>query len=109
MKPTTSEPISLDALRAAVAAVCAGWPVARVQLFGSQVEGRARGESDVDLLVEFETEARVGLFEMGDLKEALEERIGRRVDLVSRRAIERSRNPYRRRAILAAPITVYAR
>jgi predicted nucleotidyltransferase len=53
--------------------------------------------------------ASAGLFEMGALKEDLEERLGCRVDLLSRRAVERSRNPIRRRAILASPVTLYAR
>ena len=46
---------------------------------------------------------------MGELKEDLEERLGCRVDLVSRRAIERSRNPVRRAAILKKPVPVYVR
>jgi predicted nucleotidyltransferase len=45
---------------------------------------------------------------MGGLKEDLEEQLGHTVDLLSRPAVERSRNAYRRRAILAAPVTVYA-
>jgi hypothetical protein len=42
------------------------------------------------------------------LKEDLEQQLGVAVDLLSRPAVERSRNPYRRRSILADPITVYA-
>jgi hypothetical protein len=45
---------------------------------------------------------------MGGLKEDIEEQLGHTVDLLSRPAVERSRNPYRRRSILADPITVYA-
>ena len=63
----------------------------------------------MDLLVEFLPEIKAGLFEMGALKEELEGRIGRRVDLLSRRAVEKSRNAIRRRAILANPVTIYAR
>jgi predicted nucleotidyltransferase len=43
------------------------------------------------------------------LKEELEERLGCPVDLLSRPAVERSRNPYRRRSILENLISVYAR
>jgi len=71
--------------------------------------GAARTGSDVDLRVEFLPECNVGLFEMGALKEDLEQRLGCRVDLVSRRAVERSRNPIRRAEILAHPIPVYVR
>jgi predicted nucleotidyltransferase len=100
---------SLDAVRTTVRAVCEKQPVARVQAFGSIVNGVPHAGSDVDLLVEFLPDAHVGLLEMGALKEDLEERLGCSVDLVSRAAVEKSRNPYRRRSILAAPVTLYAR
>jgi predicted nucleotidyltransferase len=100
---------SLEGLRDAVSAVCVSRPVLRVEVFGSYARGEAHVGSDFDLLVEFLPDAHVGLFEMGDLKEELEERLGCRVDLLSRKAVERSTNPYRRRTILASPISVYAR
>jgi uncharacterized protein len=99
----------LDEIRAAVCAVCEGRDVGRVDLFGSVARGGQGPGSDVDLLVEFLPDSDIGLFEMGALKEDLEERLGCRVDLVSRRAVERSRNPIRRAAILAHPIPLYAR
>jgi uncharacterized protein len=99
----------LDEIRAAVRAVCEGRDVGRVDLFGSVARGGQGPGSDVDLLVEFLPDSDIGLFEMGALKEDLEERLGCRVDLVSRRAVERSRNPIRRAAILAHPIPLYAR
>ena len=81
----------------------------RVEVFGSAVTGRTHGGSDIDRLIEFQTGAEIGLLKMGELKEEIEERLGCRVDLVSRRAVEGSRNALRRRAILANPISVYAR
>ena len=102
-------PLSLDYIRQVLAEYFADKPVRRVQVFGSVARGEGGGNSDVDLLVDFLPEARVGLLELGALKEELEEKLGRPVDLLSRRAVERSANPYRRRAILAAPVTVYAR
>ncbi len=63
----------------------------------------------MDLLVEFLPGSNPRLFEMCLLKEDLEERLGCRVDLVSRRAVERSRNPIRRAAILAHPVSLYVR
>ena len=108
--PTTAQPpLSLATVSAAVSAACAGRPVQRVQVFGSVARGEGSRARDVDLLVDFLPEARVSLLELGALKEELEEKLGRRVDLLSRRAVERSANPHRRRAILAAPVTVYAR
>ncbi len=60
-------------------------------------------------MVEFLPGSEIGLFEMGALKEDLEESLGCPVDLVSRRAVQQSRNPIRRRGILADQIPVYVR
>jgi len=109
MPEAPQQPVSFDTLRAVLDAVCAERPIARMEVFGSVARGEARDNSDVDLLVEFLPTAQAGLFEMGALKEDLEDRLGCRVDLLSRRAVEQSRNPYRRRAILANPVTLYAR
>ncbi len=71
--------------------------------------GASKAGSDVDLMVEFLPDSSIGLFEMGALKEDIEERLGCRVDLVSRVAVEQSRNPIRRTTILAHSIPVYVR
>jgi hypothetical protein len=109
MKSTPSPLLALDGLREAVRPVCENHPVARLEVFGSRADGTASPDSDVDLLVEFMPGANPGLFEMGALQDALEQRLGCRVDLLSRRAVEMSRNPFRRRAILARPVALYAR
>ena len=109
MPEAPKQPLSFDTLRTILGAVCAERPIARMEVFGSVARGEAGKDSDVDFLVEFLPGARAGLFEMGELKEDLEDRLGCRVDLLSRRAVERSRNPYRRRAILRSPVTLYAR
>lgn len=57
--------------------------VASLALFGSTARGEARADSDVDVLVEFEPGARVGLFEIFELKQALEARLKCAVDVVT--------------------------
>lgn len=109
MTAAPAMPPSLTEIGKVVRAVCGHHPVERVQVFGSVASGRSHLGSDVDLLIEFLPGARVGLLEMGGIKEELEEHLGCSVDLVSRAAVERSRNPFRRQSILAAPVTVYAR
>ena len=69
----------LDALRAAHG-------VASLTLFGSVARDEARPDSDVDLLVEFQQP--VGAFAFLALKERLEQVLGRRVALVTPRALE---------------------
>lgn len=109
MKAAVTAPLSLTDLKSVARAVCGRHPVARLELFGSQAAGRTRPDSDVDLLVEFLPGSKPGLLEMGALQDELEQQLGCRVDLLSRRAVEKSRNAYRRRSILARPVTLYAR
>lgn len=100
--------LDLPSLSAMVRPVCQRHAVARMELFGSRASDQAHAGSDYDFLVEFMPQANAGLLEMGGLKEDLEQELGHSVDLLSRAAVERSRNPFRRRSILAAPVTVYA-
>ena len=86
------------------AAVVRRYGVRSLGLFGSGARGTAREESDLDFVVEFETKSFDAYM---DLKAFLEELFGRRVDLVSRPAIERSRNPYRKAQILANSQPLY--
>lgn len=104
-----TEKLDVPSIRAAIRPLCERHAVARLELFGSQAAGLARDDSDVDFLVEFLPNTKAGLLEMGGLKEDLEQSLGRPVDLLTRAAVKRSRNPYRRRSILADPLTVYAR
>ncbi len=55
-------------------------------LFGSHVRGEERGESDVDILVEFE--APLSLLSFLALERHLSEIIGKKVDLVMRSALK---------------------
>jgi predicted nucleotidyltransferase len=93
--------------RERLASFCRKWGVSRLELFGSAGRGRLRADSDVDLLVSLREGREVSLFDWVTMKEELEEILGREVDLVSRRAVERSRNPYRREAILSATEALY--
>lgn len=62
--------------------------------------------SDIDVLYEFMPDVNLG-WGIVDMKEELEKLFGRTVDLVSKRAIERSRNPYRKDLILGSHEVIY--
>ncbi len=86
MKP--SRELFLSRLREAKPALQAEFPLTRLALFGSYAMGtQVAGESDVDILVE--VEPSIGLRFVA-LAERLEQLLGERVDLVSRRAIKPS-------------------
>ena len=67
----------------------AGMGVASLSVFGSVARDEAGPSSDVDLLVEFQPSARIGLFKFLDIQEYLERVLGRHVDLVARDALKR--------------------
>src|SRR3990170_2079844 len=71
--------------------------VKEIGIFGSYVRGEQREGSDVDVLVEFEQEARPSLFGFVALQEELCDLLGTKVDLVDRRGLK----PYIGRRILS--------
>ncbi len=103
-----NEAVRLSLSRPAIAEFCQRWRIRELALFGSALRGDSGTESDIDLLVTFALEARWSLLDHVCMQSELAELLGRPVDLVSRRAIERSDNPIRRREILAAARTIYA-
>ena len=76
-------------------------------LFGSALRDDFGPKSDVDLLVSFAEDARPTLFDMVEMQQELESMLDRKVDLVSRRGIETSRNYLRRNAILSSAQSVH--
>ena len=82
--------------------------IARLELFGSALRPDFRPDSDVDLLVTFAPGRTPGLIRLVGMKFELAAMFGRRVDLITRSSVERSRNPVRRAAILESAETVYA-
>ncbi len=77
------------------------WKVVGMELFGSALREDFPVDSDVDLLLSFAADARWSLLDQSKMQEELEALLGRNVDVLTRRAVERSRNPIRRRAILS--------
>jgi len=56
--------------------------VKRAAIFGSVARGSATKKSDVDFLIEYQDKNK-SLFDLVDLKEALEEALGKKVDVVT--------------------------
>ena len=98
----------LEVADEAIAEFCRKWRITELALFGSVLRDDFGPSSDVDVLVRFEEPVRWGLFAFGDMEDELAAILGRRVDLVTRAAIEESENYIRRRAILGSAQTIYA-
>jgi len=94
--------------RNGIESVCRRYGVARLEVFGSAARGTDfdAATSDVDVLVAFAPRPDLSALEqVFGLKEALEEVLGRPVDLVEETAV---RNPYLRAAIDQSRALVYA-
>ncbi len=90
-----------------LSAFCRKWKVSEFSLFGSVLTDEFRPDSDVDVLVSFQPGTDYGLFDLVDMEDELEEIFGRKVDLVLRKSVERSKNPYRKQAILSSAQSIY--
>lgn len=92
-----------DMLRDDLAAFCQRWKIVELDLFGSALREDFHPGSDIDLLVRFAPDARWDLLDMAAMESELEERGGgHKVEIVSKKAVENSRNAVRRQAILSA-------
>ena len=83
---------------------CRRWKIAELRVFGSALREDFRRDSDLDLLVTFAPDADPSLLDHVAMEEELSGIVGRKVDLVSQRAIERSSNWIRRKAILESAV-----
>ena len=91
-----------------LAEYCRANGIARLDVFGSALRADFGPESDIDLLVEFQPGRTPGLFDFVRIEQEFSEIFGRKVDLLSRSGIERSRNYIRRAEILGSAETIYA-
>ena len=82
--------------------------MSELALFGSAVRDDFGPESDVDLLVSFDPDTRRTLFDIVRMEDELRAMFGRNVDLVTRAAVEGSRNHIRRKSILESAQVLYA-
>lgn len=90
-----------------VAGFCRRWQITRLGLFGSVLREDFGPESDVDILARFHPAAKHTLLDLERMEDELESILGRSVDLLSWRGVERSRNRHRRTAILGSVEVVY--
>ena len=62
--------------------------VREIGIFGSYIRGGYREKSDLDVLVEFEEDAKIGLLKFVNLENYLSDLIGHKVDLVEKSALK---------------------
>jgi uncharacterized protein len=102
LDPMTGQPIDVD--HRAVASFCRRHLIQSLAFFGSVLRDDFSSESDVDVLVEFEPGARVGLIRLAQIEAELAELLGREVDLRTPADL----SPYFRDQVLADARVQYA-
>ncbi|MBN1508466.1 MAG: nucleotidyltransferase domain-containing protein [Sedimentisphaerales bacterium] len=91
--------------RSVLAEFCRKWRIRELSIFGSVLRDDFNANSDLDFLVSFEPGTSLDIDRLLDMKEELEARFGRPVDLVEKEAM---RNPWRKHEILKTRQVIYA-
>lgn len=102
MNAQTRIPISV------LADFCRKWGIRELAVFGSVLRDDFGSDSDIDFLVSFHEGREPGWPRVLDMEEELSKLVGRRVDVVERRLVERSANYIKRHHILKTAEKVYA-
>jgi len=99
--------INLAKLKPEIERVCRTMPVKRLGIFGSALTKEFGPGSDVDVLVVFDTDGNIDLFDAYfELKERLEDVLGRKVDLTVDKPF---RNPIFRDTVEKTRTVIYER
>ena len=81
---------NIDIPKDRIAAFCRRHHIRRLALFGSVLRDDFGPESDVDVLVEFEPDTKVGFFKLYDLEQELSRLLdGRRVEMNTPRSLSK--------------------
>jgi predicted nucleotidyltransferase len=81
------------------------YPVIYAGVFGSFARGEENKESDVDIMIRLEPDKSFSLFDLVGLQLELAENIGREVDLVTEKGIDK----YIRKYIIRDLLPIYSR
>jgi uncharacterized protein len=81
--------------------------ISSIWIFGSALRDDYSKDSDIDLVVEFKPGARITLLTLASLQTNLEKVLGRKVDLITRKAIDDFMNPIMRQEVLSTMVRVY--
>jgi hypothetical protein len=83
--------------------LCQRQRIRKLALFGSVLRDDFTPSSDVDILIEFEPDERVGFVRLTAIQDELSELAGRQVDLITQGML----SPYFRDEVMAESETIY--
>ncbi|GBC95943.1 hypothetical protein HRbin16_01743 [bacterium HR16] len=96
--------LKIDIPRDKVAEFCQRYRIRKLSLFGSVLREDFRPDSDVDVLVEFDPEAKVGFVALSRMQRELSAILQRQVDIVPRSGLK----PVIRDSVMADEEVIYA-
>lgn len=88
-----------------IADFCQRHHIRKLSLFGSVLRDDFRPDSDIDVLVEFEPDAKISLFDMGGMQMEISELFGREVDFKTDKFI----SPRYRQKVIDSAMIIYER
>jgi len=87
---------------------CKKWGISEFSIFGSYIRNELREDSDVDVLISFKDNVKYTLFDMVHIQKELENMFERKVDVITKKGLENSRNHIRKKAIFNEAKLIYA-
>ncbi len=87
--------------------ICEEWNIRKLFLFGSILRDDFNENSDIDILIQFNPDARQGLLTLAKLKHHLEDMTQRSVDVAVQESVENSDNWIRKQEILNTAQVIY--
>jgi len=85
--------------------LCKKYSINELSIFGSSVHGNFTETSDVDILVSFNKDSKITLFDIMDLENEFSQLLKREVDIVEKESLK---NPIRKSSILSTREIIYA-
>ena len=83
--------------------VCKNYQVEFLGVFGSVARGEDTRDSDVDVLVRFSPQVKIGYFKLYDIEQEIAQSFGRKIDLVTQDAL----SPYIKDRVYSNLKTLY--
>ena len=102
-KANAAPPLFMTHPASELSAFCRQHGIRSLALFGSVLHGNSRPSSDIDLLVEYDPQQRVGLFAMAQTEADLSVLFGQPVDLRTAQDL----SPYFRDSVLVEAQILY--
>ena len=85
--------------------LCRKYSINELSVFGSSIRDDFTKNSDIDILVSFNENASITLFDIMDLEREFSLLLNRKVDIVEKEALK---NPIRKNKILSSREVIYA-